>query len=94
MLDAFVAMASIDAVGFSPARAIDACLAHAGEAIYTMAYAPDGVPADGLWAAYRFPDGSVMNIDARGCSSFSSAEFRESVQFLRLTDPTINLNRW
>lgn len=88
------AMAEIGADGFSPARAEKACRDNGGETIYDLTLEGGSRPSSGLWMVFRFPDGSIMNIDRLGCSSFSSAEYRERIEFLRLSEGSSQPNRY
>lgn len=67
---AFTVLALVDSVGFSPRRAADFCFVLDGELTHE---APPGV-FSGVLKSYRFSDGSVVNIDARGCSALSPEE--------------------
>ena len=62
------AMAMVDEVGFTPARAVEACEALGA----VQEYAHEPMPsreADKLWRVYAFEDGSKMSVHALGCAS-------------------------
>lgn len=90
--DAEEAMRTIESKPFSPYWAENACEAYEGVLVHHFEPALSPVRSSALWKAYRFPDGSMINIDKHGCSAFSPQ--KTGVKYRRITNQKFRNTLW